>query len=181
MQDLTETRSLKHVFTAEDHLKNCDEMARLMDAQVQMELTHKEIKAGLKQEEEALSSNISKYVGFIRDKYEYRKTPCRWTWDMPHSGMKSLYRIDTWELVDVKGMEDYERQQLLKFMEQESQQEPANVAVEDDPPAVPVVEETPEAESLPVSEGMFAPGTPPDSDPWTDPDPPVKLKEKRKR
>lgn len=38
MQDLTETRSLKHVFTAEDHLKNCDEMARLMDAQIQMEL-----------------------------------------------------------------------------------------------------------------------------------------------
>lgn len=131
MQDLTETRSLKHVFTAEDHLKNCDEVARLMDAQVQMEMTHREIKAGLKQEEEALSSNISKYVGFIRDKYEYRKTPCRWTWDMPHSGMKSLYRIDTWELVDVKGMENYERQQLLKFMEQQ----------QDDPPTDPVAEE----------------------------------------
>lgn len=138
MQDLTETRSLKHVFTAEDHLKNCDEVARLMDAQVQMELTHKEIKAGLKQEEEALSSNISKYVGFIRDKYEYRKTPCRWTWDMPHSGMKSLYRIDTWELVDVKGMEDYERQQLLKFMEENP---PMTVQVEDDPPSAPVLEE----------------------------------------
>lgn len=178
MQDLTETRSLKHVFTAEDHLKNCDEMARLMDAQIQMELTHKEIKSGLKQEEESLSSNIGKYVGFIRDKYEYRKTPCRWTWDMPHSGMKSLYRIDTWELVDVKGMEDYERQQLLKFMEENP---PMTVQVEDDPPSAPVLEEV---------QPEITPGVIVDEDPFGVQESDVveaakifgvKLKEKRKR
>lgn len=171
MQDLTETRSLKHVFSMEDHLKNCDEMARLMDAQSQMEITHKEIKSGLKQEEDTLASNIGKYVGFIRDKYEYRKTPCRWSWDTPHSGMKSLYRIDTWELVDVKGMEDYERQQVLKFMEENP---PVNVPVEEDPPTVPVVEDvSSEAAEEPVVDPVDASAI----DPQTDP--PVKIKRKR--
>ncbi len=127
MQDLTETRSLKHVFSAEDHLKNCDEMARLMDSQGAMEQTHKEIKAGLKQEEEALASNVGRYLGFVRDKYEYRKTPCKWFWDTPTPGIKTLYRIDTWESVDVRPMEDYERQQLLKFMEENPQSEPVAV------------------------------------------------------
>ncbi len=111
----TERRMLRYNFTPEEHLANCAEMARLYDAASEMEGTHKSIKAKLKEDEENVNAMLQRSCRLVRDQHDFRETDCRWVLNDPKEGQKSCYRADTEVLVEVKGMESWEKQDTLKF------------------------------------------------------------------
>ena len=112
---ITETRMLPYIFTAEEHLENSAEMARLYDQLSELEATHKQIKTSLKEEADALAANLGRVVRFVRDKRDYRKAECRWIFDCPTVGQKTLRRNDTDADVEVRRMEDFEKQETLNL------------------------------------------------------------------
>ena len=111
----TERRMLRYNFTPEEHLANCAEMARLYDAASELEATHKQVKAKLKEDAENISASIQRVCRYVRDMCDHRETDCRWVLNDPKEGQKSCYRADTEVLVEVKGMESWEKQDTLKF------------------------------------------------------------------
>lgn len=115
MKIITETRMLPYVFTPEEHLENSAEMARLFDQVSELEATHKQIKTSLKEEADALAASLGRVVRFVRDKRDFRKTPCRWIMDCPDLGRKTLRRDDTDADVEVLRMEDHEKQETLNL------------------------------------------------------------------
>jgi hypothetical protein len=115
MKTITETRMLPYIFTPEEHLENSAEMARLYDQLEELDATHRQIKASLKEELEALSANLGRVVRLVRDKRDYRKTECRWIFDCPAVGQKTLRRNDTDIDVEVRRMEEHEKQESLNL------------------------------------------------------------------
>jgi hypothetical protein len=113
---ITETRMLPYIFTAEEHLENSAEMARLYDQLSELEATHKQIKTSLKEEADAVLANLGRVVRFVRDKRDHRKTECRWIFDCPAIGQKTLRRNDTDADVEVRRMEDHEKQESLNLV-----------------------------------------------------------------
>lgn len=112
----TETRMLRYNFTPEEHLENTAEMARLYDQLEELDASHRQIKASLKEEAEALAANLGRHVRLVRDKCDHRKIECRWIYDAPANGQKTLRRNDTEVDVEVRKMEDYEKQESLNLV-----------------------------------------------------------------
>lgn len=112
---INETRMLRYNFTAEEHLKNCDEAARLYDELSELEASHKSIKASLKEQEETKTAELARLMRLTRDKYDHRKIECRWIYDCPAVGQKTLRRNDTDADVEVRRMEDFEKQESLNL------------------------------------------------------------------
>jgi hypothetical protein len=115
MPETIERRMLRYDFSVKEHEANCAEMARLLGERDEMEITHKQIKTGLKEQAEALEANLSRHGRFVRDKCDHRDTECRWMMNTPKVGEKTLVRTDTGELVEERRMEDWERQESLKL------------------------------------------------------------------
>ena len=114
----TEKRMLRYNFTPEEHLANCDDLARLFDQQTELESSHRSIKAQLKEAEEEINARLGRHVRFVRDKYDHRPIECTWLLDNPSPGRKSLVRLDTNDTVEIRVMEDWEKQQTLNFREE---------------------------------------------------------------
>lgn len=112
---INETRMLRYNFTAEEHLQNCDEAARLYDELSEMEASHRSIKASLKEQEKTKTSELARLMRLTRDKYDHRKIECRWIYDCPNVGQKTLRRNDTNADVEVRLMEDFEKQESLNL------------------------------------------------------------------
>jgi len=115
MKTITETRMLPYIFTADEHLQNAAEMARLADQVSELASTHKQIKSSLKEELETLNASLQRMVRFVRDKRDFRKTECRWIMDCPAVGQKTLRRNDTDIDVEVRRMEEHEKQESLNL------------------------------------------------------------------
>lgn len=113
---ITETRMLRYNFTPDEHLANSAEMARLYDNLSELEETHKSIKASLKEQEVAATSELSRIVRLVREKCDHRKTECRWIYDVPTVGQKTLRRNDTDADVETRRMEDFEKQESLNLV-----------------------------------------------------------------
>jgi len=112
---MTEKRMLRYNFTPEEHLANCDEMARLFGEQGELEATQKSIKSQLKEDEETLNAKLGRHVRFVRDKYDHRPIDCKWLIDNPKPGQKSLVRLDTYDTVEIRAMDEWEKQQSLNL------------------------------------------------------------------
>lgn len=115
MKLITETRSLKYQFTREEHEANSQEMARLLGAREEMEKTHKLVKSGLAEQEKQTDTDLARHGRYVRDKFDHRIIVCQWLLNNPTPGQKSLVRTDTNDTVEVRRMEDHERQESLKF------------------------------------------------------------------
>ena len=139
---ITETRMLRYNFTPDEHLANAAEMARLADKLSQIESDHKEIKAQLKSDKEAVLADMGRHVRLVRDKSDHRKIECRWIYDCPAVGQKTLRRNDTDTDVEVRRMEDHEKQESLNLQPvtedlplEEAAADPAPTKAYPDPPA----------------------------------------------
>lgn len=113
----TERRMLRYNFTPDEHLANCAEMARLYDAASEMEANHKSIKAKLKEDEENTTAQIGRACRFVRDQHDFREIECKWEYNVPGEGQKSCIRLDTGITVEVRAMQEWEKQETLKFEE----------------------------------------------------------------
>lgn len=131
----TERRMLRYNFTPDEHLANCAEMARLIDSASELEASHKQIKAQLKEDAESVTANIGRFCRYVRDKADHRETECHWVFDTPGVGQKTLTRDDSGDVVEVRAMTDYEKQGTLKFVDENQEvlplaDAPATVTVE---------------------------------------------------
>lgn len=115
MKIITETRSLKCMFSREEHEANSSEMARLLGAKDEMEETHKIVKSGLNEQMKQVEADLSRHGRYVRDKFDHRIVTCQWLMNNPVPGRKSLVRTDTMDTVEERKMEDHERQESLKF------------------------------------------------------------------
>lgn len=111
----TEKRMLRYNFTPDEHLANSAEMARLFGKLEEMEENHKSIKASLKEQEKTTAAELSRVVRLVRDKCDHRETECRWIYDAPAVGQKTLRRNDTDVDVEVRAMADHEKQESLNL------------------------------------------------------------------
>lgn len=127
----TERRMLRYNFTPDEHLANCAEMARLIDSASELEASHKQIKAQLKEDAESVTANIGRFCRYVRDKADHRETECRWELDKPGEGHKRLLRIDTGDTVEIRAMTDLDKQGALKFTDENQDELPLTDAVVD--------------------------------------------------
>ncbi len=71
--------------------------------------------AQLKARCEGISARISELAGKITSGFEYRTVPCEVSYDDPKPGLKTTYRLDTGEAVNVDPMSMAERQSELEL------------------------------------------------------------------
>jgi hypothetical protein len=123
MRQVTETRSLKFHFTEDEKRANAMQMAKLVADRGELENQKKQVDADLKARIEAAGGEIIRYSRLVTNGYDYRQTECKWHMNFPHSGYKSLIRMDQMSLfhhedsaiVEERRMEDWEMQQELKL------------------------------------------------------------------
>jgi hypothetical protein len=77
----------------------------------------KAVTSQLKAKCDGLASKISELAGKITAGFEYRTVPCEIRFDDPKAGLKSTYRLDTGEVVNVDPMTLTERQAELPLTE----------------------------------------------------------------
>lgn len=132
MEERLVAKHLKYEFTDGEQRANARELARLNRSLVEAQLKRKQITGDLKAEESRIDTEIARYSRFVTDGYDFRETQCRVVLNDPKTGIKSLYRVDTGELVEQVAMELHEMQESIPFEERpEESPEPEH---EDDEP-----------------------------------------------
>lgn len=89
------------------------ELARANNRKGSIESQKKEVDAQLKAEIAAQESVISRLSALIESGHEYRNIDCRVELDTPEPGRKTVVRLDTGEIVNVKPMTDADRQMVI--------------------------------------------------------------------
>lgn len=113
MAEKTVQKSLKYEFTEAETKINAKELARQNHAFVEAELKRKQITSDLKADEQRITSEIAKLSRWVNDGYDFRQVECKVCFNDPKTGIKSLYRLDTGELVEQLSMELHEMQMDL--------------------------------------------------------------------
>lgn len=125
------TEVLKHTFTQEEVISKAMESAQEIQALESSRETLKEVSAQFKADIAKHEKRILELSRQINQGYDYRDMECEWHIDVPEPGMKSLFRLDSRELVRVDSMLPSEKQQELPL-----EQSAAAPASEETPPAV---------------------------------------------
>ncbi len=89
------------------------DLARANSQKKSIEDQKKEVDAQLKADIAAQDSIIGRLSALINTGHEYRNIECRIELDTPESGKKTIIRLDTGEIVNVKPMTDEDRQMAL--------------------------------------------------------------------
>lgn len=103
MQLRVEFNDRELVNLARRQAEACGELSRAEEEK-------KAVTSQLKAKCDGLSSKISELAGKITAGFEYRTVPCEIRFDDPKAGLKSTYRLDTGEVVNVDPMSLDERQ-----------------------------------------------------------------------
>lgn len=116
-REIITTEQLRYRFTPEEHRQNTDELVSKLGQRSEMEDTHKAVKANLKEQVERIESEIGRLVRLSRDGYDIRDVRCRWEYNHPGVGQKTLMRLDSVPPTEVRTemMLEHERQESLKF------------------------------------------------------------------
>lgn len=109
-------RALRHVFTNEESLENAKQLAECLMETNRIEQDFDRVKSDFK----SRLSSVDARIGQLRDKvssgYEIVTTPCEWRFDDPAPGRKSLWRLDTDELVETQEMTTADKQVELPLV-----------------------------------------------------------------
>ncbi len=107
------TRSLKHEFSASELKDLAEVMANKNVELTQKELERKKINSALKAEEDEVRATINSASNKYSNGYEYRDIDCVVKFHKPTTGMKTIIRKDTFEVVEEVKMTAQECQELL--------------------------------------------------------------------
>jgi len=115
-QQSTETtkisRSLKYEFTRDELLALSETMAEAHEEQAQAEGKLKSVQAQIKAEVELARAKLASVASKIKARHEYREFDCEETRDFENS-LVTVVRLDTFETVESRPMQPWERQQSL--------------------------------------------------------------------
>lgn len=90
-----------------------DELARATQALGELETQKKEVAAAIKSQIETKTAEINVKSRILANGYEYREIECRVDFNHPGKGVKSITRLDTFELVREEKMQPHETQAHL--------------------------------------------------------------------
>ncbi len=106
---------LKYQFSAEETRENAKRLARKNQELAELELKKKQLAADIKAETDAGNAEAAKLARWVNDEYDFRMVECEIIYDSPLAGEKTVYRLDTGEVVKTVKMTAEECQQSLAF------------------------------------------------------------------
>lgn len=109
-----EDRNLKCLLTDEEVLTYSREMAKTQQDKGETEAEKKKVMSGYTDRINQADLALSVLARKVADGFEHRTVPCEWTFDWDND-KKLLYRTDTGELVEARGITEGERQKFFKF------------------------------------------------------------------
>lgn len=113
MRPTHKDESLRYDFTQAELLQLGKQIAGEVEAADTCERDKKVFDANIKEEIEKHLGEVARLAPLIRNGYQYRWITCSVAYNDPEPGQKSLYRLDTGELVKTAPMSDAERQEEL--------------------------------------------------------------------
>ena len=126
-------RHLPVKFTEDQVRQKAEEMASKYTRVLRLKEEMKSAASGYKSRIEVVEAEVNLLSKHVTEKCEYQNVKCRAVWDTPEYGEKSIFRMDTGELVGTERMEDCDRQLKLR-LEREADQEPPETPAESPPP-----------------------------------------------
>lgn len=108
----TTERNLKCVLVQSEMLDYSKKLARSQQDKIGVEEQKKEVMDQIKGRLSALECEIGKLSRSINNGYEYRDVECQWEYDWKKK-TKKLIRLDTEDVVEVREIEDWEKQKNL--------------------------------------------------------------------
>ena len=116
MQDGLIKMSLRCIFTQEELVERAKQLGEVNRKKVNLEDDKKRVTT----EYASRIADAASEVGILSEKvtngYEHRDVECTVKYDTPKPGMKTIYRNDTGVQVDVRQMNDEERQLKLALL-----------------------------------------------------------------
>ena len=107
-----EIRSLPVKLTQEEYLEKGAALARQQQVKTETEEQAKSAAAGFKDKISIAQTTINILARDISNGYEYKDVDCVWDYDYT-SGIKTLWRLDTGEVVKKENISASERQNAL--------------------------------------------------------------------
>lgn len=104
---------LKYSFTEEETRENAKRLARKNQELAELELKKKQLAADIKSEIDSANADAAKLARWVNDEYDFRMIDCEIMLNSPTSGLKTIYRVDTGEVVKQDRMTSDELQQEL--------------------------------------------------------------------
>jgi hypothetical protein len=109
---------LKYQFSVEETRENAKRLARKNQELAELELKKKQLAADIKAEIDNANADAAKLARWVNDEYDFRMVDCEVMLDSPTAGLKTVYRLDTAEVVKQEKMSTEEMQQSLQFQDQ---------------------------------------------------------------
>lgn len=106
---------LKYQFSPEETHENAKQLARKNQQLTELDLKKKQMAADLKSELDTATAETARLARWVNDEYDFRMVDCEVILDSPEAGQKTLYRLDTGEVVKTEKMTPEELQQVLQF------------------------------------------------------------------
>src|SRR5690242_13801523 len=103
---------LKYQFSTEETRENAKRLARKNQELAELELKKKQLAADIKSEIDTANADAAKLARWVNDEYDFRMVDCEVMLDSPSAGQKTVYRIDTGEIVKTEKMNSEEMQQV---------------------------------------------------------------------
>lgn len=113
MKQQTYVEYLKCDLTDTEIADAARELAKANARRASIEQQKKEVDSQLKGEIEAQNTVIARLAQLINAGHEYRNIDCRVELDTPEAGKKTIVRLDTGEVVNIKPMTDADRQMVI--------------------------------------------------------------------
>lgn len=104
---------LKYSFSEEETRDHAKKLARKNQELAELELKKKQLAADIKAEMDAATADAAKLARWVNDEYDFRMVDCEVMYDSPGAGQKTIYRIDTGEVVKTEKMTSDECQMTL--------------------------------------------------------------------
>lgn len=100
--------------TPEEYDEHSQELAKLVERQKELEATHKAMRAGMKEDADALKAELRRESEIVRNRSEERNVHCLYVGNLDEN---ALYRVrtDTNERVISRALKDSERDRMLSI------------------------------------------------------------------
>jgi len=111
------TEYLKYVFTEEETRENAKKLARKNQELAELELKKKQLAADIKSEIDSANAEAARLARWVNDEYDFRMVECEILFNSPQEKQKTVYRIDTGEVVKTEKMTGDELQAELPLQQ----------------------------------------------------------------
>lgn len=119
-----DTRQLPVALTEHELLDFGQQLARANVAALSAENVRKNTNAQLKADVDAKEAQVERLTNIVASREEVRAVKCRWTMNLPKPGKKSLIRLDTQAVVEMRDMVGDDMQPELDPVVAEAEAQP---------------------------------------------------------